>query len=179
MIALLKNWFGPPNQERDAFARYRLFHRKDHKATGAFHADLVIPTTAYLCGPAIHIMYRSDKIDPDTGEDPKRPINYIHEHDSVGVKTYTPGRPYRRPAHAVNVPDFLIEAEWLVLLGKCLGIAYKTGRHIVELESRGKLTDELYTTPDGQALLVIRDKRAIQYLTWGGGLDVRPEGIVG
>jgi hypothetical protein len=178
-MSMLRRLFGPPDPKEDALERYRLFHRKDHRKTGAFHADLVMPRYVDRLGASVHVLYRSSKVDPDTLENPKRPISYIHEHDSIGVTTYTPRA--RRGARPVRVPDFIEDAEWFVLLGQCLGIAYRPGRGgtVVELESRGRPVTELYTTPDGHALLVITGKRTLDYLIWGGGLDVRPEGIVG
>lgn len=178
MKQLLKKMFGPPDARTDALDRYRLFHRKEHKKVGTFAAELVIPEQVYVCGPSVHVMYRSTKVDPDTLENPKRPIDYIHEHDSWGVTTYSPV-PHRKGERSTRVPSFIHDSEYLVLLGKALGLAYKVGAQVVELEERGRPTAELYTTTCGHALLVIDKKKTLEYLIWGGGLDVRPEGIVG
>lgn len=167
---------------KEALAKYREFHRKDVRATGQFDDALAIPDHGYYLGDSVHILYRSNKVDPDTGIEPKRPIDYIHEHDSWGVKTYAPpGRVARRGAQRrVDVPDFVREVDTLVLLGRCLGLAYKLSNGtIVELEARGRPLSELYTTPCGRALIVICDKAEIEYLVWGGGLGVRDVGIIG
>ena len=183
MSGFFARLFGASDPKDDALELYRTFHSKDHRSVGPFAASLVIPSTAFLLGKSVHVLYRSHKIDPGTGDDPGHgTIDYIHEHDSVGVRTYSPRRPRaRREASEIEVPDSITEATWFVLLGKCLGIAYKPGRgrDTIELENRGKLVDELYATPDGKALIVVRDKRELLYLIWGGGLDVRAEGIVG
>lgn len=168
-----------PSAGAVAAAKFREFHRKDPRSTGAFHADLEIPERAWKLGDSIHVLYRSDKVIPETGVQPKKPVDYIHEHDSWGVESFTTMRPHRTPRDQVAVPDFIRDAEYLVLLGQCLGLAYRaTATSIVELGSRPPLP-ELYTTPCGRALLVISGKRELDYLVWGGGLGVEDVGIVG
>jgi hypothetical protein len=162
----------------EAEAKFREFHQKPPRKVGAFSDELVIPREVELLGDAIHVLYRSDKVDPETGEQPRAPINYIHEHDSFGVQTFAPARRPRKGAITATTPMFLRDAEGLVLLGDCLGLAYHAAGVDVELESDAPY-DELYTTPCGRALVVVTGKREITFLVWGGELGVEDRGIVG
>ena len=79
----------------------------------------------------------------------------------------------------IAVPSWLHGSEQLVLLGECMGYAYVDGDGAgVEAKSTAPLP-ELYTTPDGHALVVVQDKREVLALVWGGGLGVEWRGIVG
>ena len=69
--------------------KFREFHRKEPRKIGEFHRDFEIPEYMRLLGVAKFVLYRSDKVDPETLEQPRHPLNYIHEHDA-GVKVYVP-----------------------------------------------------------------------------------------
>jgi hypothetical protein len=119
------------------------------------------------------VLYRSDKLDPETGRQPRKPIDYIHEHDG-GVHVYrTDGRA------DTEVPRFISGAKELVLLGQCLGFAYEDvdGGEEVEAQVRTPYPD-LYTIPSGRALLVIQGRRSVLAIIWGGRLGVEARGIV-
>ena len=157
-----------------AVAKYREFHQLSPRRIGEFRDDFIIPRTAVLAGPAHHVMYRSDKLNPSTGED-EGVLDYIHDHDS-GVHVY------RTDADCVGevcaVPPWLQRAQSLVLLGQCLGFEYLSPDGIVTAVVEPPLP-ELYTITSGRALLVIQNKRSIKAIMWGGKLGVEARGIVG
>lgn len=151
--------------------KFEEFHRK--KPTKIFtRATSPIPAKVRELGKAMFVLYRSSKNDPDTGRPVPKPIDYIHEHDA-GVHCYSPAR-----GGTVAVPAFIRDAEALVLLGTCLGFAFKDGGKTREAESI-KPFPELYATPCGKALLVIQDKTDVLAIVWGGALGVESRGIVG
>lgn len=155
-----------------AIKMYVDFHQHEPKKVGSFAASLRMPARAVLVGPAAHVLYRSDKLNPTTGAD-EGWIDYIHEHDR-GVHIYMGGG--EGPERAV--PAFIRNAKELTWLGMCLGLAYldEDGRER-EIKATRPLP-ELYTTPNGRALLVIQSKRTLLALVWGGRLGVEPRGIV-
>lgn len=151
---------------------YYDFHQYEPRKIGAFSRGFRIPRAAGLAGDAVHVMYRSGKKDPVTLEKPKRPLDYIHEHDA-GVKVYRTDL----DENARRVPSFITDVKELVLLGECLGFAYDDGEVEIDAQVRSPFP-ELYTIPSGKALLVIQDKRDVLALIWGGRLGVEPRGIV-
>jgi hypothetical protein len=157
---------------KDAERLYRDFHQNDPKRIGEFGGRLRIPARVRLAGPALEVLYRSDKRDPSTGKQPRLPIDYIHEHED-GVEVYrVDGR------SDTDVPDFIRGTDALVLLGQCLGFAYDDDDG-QEIEARvTRPLPELYTIPSGKALLVIQGKRTVLALIWGGRLGVEARGIV-
>lgn len=157
-----------------AVAIYEGFHRFAPRKVGAFHASFKIPSRVNKQGPAIDVLYRSNKVDPETLKKPRKPINYIHEHDSKGVYTYLP----RGPGALIETPHWIRDAQALCMLGFCLGFKFKRDGKVVEAVGKKPLP-ELYTTANGKALLVVQDKRDVIALVWGGKLDVEPRGIVG
>jgi len=159
-----------------AIAKYREFHRYDPRTTGTFPGSFALPEQMYRAGKAIEVLYRSGKVDPATLRKPRKPVNYIHEHDA-GVETYVADM--LEDAPLVDVPDRFREVPALVRLGYCLGFAFEdpTGRRR-EASGVAPLPD-LYTTPDGRCLLVIQDRRTVLAMMWGGGLGVYARGIDG
>ncbi len=160
----------------------KAFHQTPPRATGKFHSDIKIPTHVECCGKAVSVMYRSDKIDPETGKPPVdergRPMgsaNYIHEHDA-GVMLY---RPARRNHDSEPLPEGILEDnDTLVWLGECLGLEYCDDEGD-EWEMEVPFRPDLYCTDDGTCLVVIQDRREILFLVWGGALGVEERGIVG
>lgn len=159
-----------------AIAKYREFHRYDPKHRGSFPDSFTIPAQLYRAGKSRWVTYRSGKVDPETLKKPRRPINYIHEHDA-GVVTYVveplDGAPLQ------DVPDRFRNVAALTRLGFCLGFCFEdpTGQ---ECEAAGTAPlPDLYTTPDGHCLLVIQDRRKVLAMMWGGGLGVFARGIDG
>ena len=157
-----------------AVAIYEGFHRFAPRKIGEFHPSLVIPSRVNLQGVALNVLYRSDKIDPETLKKPRKPLDYIHEHDSKGVNLYLP----RGPGELVEVPAWIRDAKALSKLGTCLGFKFKRDGKDIEAEGRAPMP-ELYTTSNGKALLVIQSKRDVLAIVWGGKLRVEPRGIVG
>ncbi len=159
----------------DAVSRYRAFHQQDPRKVGDFHRDLVIPREAVCVGSAINVLYRSDKLNPTTGED-EGWIDYIHDH-GAGVKVYRTDRD--ADGEIVTVPAALRRPTQLYWLGDCLGFAYKdleTGKKVDAKSTRP--LPELYATPSGRGLLVIQGKRRLLAMICGGRLGVEPRGIV-
>lgn len=160
------------------------FHQRPPRAMGKFDAAIQIPAQVEKVGKAVAVMYRSDKIDPETGKPPvdergrRLPaVNYIHEHDA-GVCLYCPARRGHRRT-AIDRPRGLLEEDdTLTFLGECLGLEYKDeDGDVWEMEM--PFRPDLYCTANGKCLVVIQDKREILFLVWGGALGVERRGIVG
>lgn len=166
-----------PAAPRAAIDKYREFHRKDPMRVAPFAASFALPEWVVCVGDARNVLYRSDKVDPETLRQPERPINYIHDHDP-GVAVYEPCA--EGDEHAERVPGWIADVDALVLLGTNLGFAF-TARGSDELvEARVRAPrPELYATPDGRALVVVQSKRFVLALMWGGALGVESRGIVG
>lgn len=161
-------------QLEDAKAKFEEFHRKKPTKIGEFASSFAIPTTVGELGKAVHVLYRSNKKDPSTGKQPKKPVDYIHEH-YAGVKAYQVDND---ELEQCDVPDFIVKCDALVLLGLCLGFRFKDddGEHDAEGEVP---LPELYATPCGKALLIVQDKKEVLAMIWGGGLGVWARGIDG
>ena len=157
-----------------AVAIYEGFHRFAPRKVGEFHPSFKLPSRVNKQGPSVDVLYRSDKTDPETLKKPRKPLDYIHEHDSKGVHTYLP----RGPGELVETPHWIRDAQALAKLGDCLGFKFKRGGKIIEAVGKKPLP-ELYCTANGKALIVVQDKRDVLALMWGGKLDVEPRGIVG
>lgn len=156
--------------------KYEEFWSLPPRSIGEFPSRFKIPRHAALIGSAVHILYRSDKLNPGTGED-EGEIEYIHEH-KAGVNFYF----VDEEGPQKKVPTFLADAEVLILLGDCLGFAWKEGSEIFEEKTPRGL--ELYTVPSGKGLLVINaggqwGKQRVRAMIWGGKLAVTWRGIVG
>lgn len=166
----------------DARDLYENFHQYEPVKIGEFAADFRLPQRVYQQGKAINVLYRSMKCDPETLKKPRKPVDYIHDHDSPGVMTYL----VDGEGELVEVPDWIQKTTALTCLGKCLGFAFE--------DPNGKKIDAEGTAPlpelfaiqvrDGwfkkkAALLVIQDKREVIAVVWGGRLRVEPRGIVG
>lgn len=164
-----------------AISMFRRFHTREWRGEGDFHRDLEIPDVVVQLGPAINVLYSSDKLNPTDGQD-EGWIDYIHEHSS-GVHAYRPARgaadrDARTLGHEKLVPTWIRKVDQLTWLGKCLGFAYRDeNRRKCEAKGTNPLP-ELYTIPSGKALLVIQGKRSILAIIWGGKLGVERRGIV-
>jgi len=171
-----------PESAEDGLERFEKFHQLEPNEV-VVDDDATMPTKAHCLGKAVHVLYRSGKVDPETGKKPRSPQNYIHEHDA-GVMLYEPCLHSLRRCSAEAIPA-QVRSETdgdttLVLLGECLGLAYKAAEDGEEYEI--EFDDpkvELYCIPSGKALVVVEGKREILYLVWGGGLGVEPRGIIG
>lgn len=160
---------------KKALEMYETFNGYQPKKIGAFPSSFSIPTSTVLAGDAVEVLYRSGKLDPITRRKPKKPIDYIHDHDP-GVKVYRSdldGDEYMER----RVPAFIAGTRELVLLGECLGLTYGTDIGDFEMQVKAPYP-ELYTIPSGKALVVVQDKRRVVALIWGGRLGVEWRGIV-
>jgi hypothetical protein len=163
-----------------AIDRYKTFHRYDPKDIGEFPTSFRIPERMRCVGPAKWTTYRSGKVDPSTLKKPKRPVNYIHEHDA-GVEVYVPtsDREFDTDGEVVTVPTQFRDAGALVKLGESLGFCVKMEDDgEIECEHDAPLP-ELYCTTDGKCLLVIENKSEVKAMIWGGALGVFARGIDG
>ena len=157
-----------------AIAIYEGFNRFAPRKVGEFHPSFKLPSRVNKQGASVDVIYRSDKTDPETLKKPRKPLDYIHEHDSKGVMTYLP----RGPGETVETPHWIRDAQALSKLGDCLGFKFKRDGKIIEAVGKAPLP-ELYCTANGKALIIVQDKRDVLALVWGGKLDVEPRGIVG
>lgn len=157
----------------DAEKMFTDFNGKPPRRVGNFKPSFKIPRHVRLLGDSLNILYRSDKVDPATGKQPRGTVDYIHDHDP-GVKTYAPDE-----GGDHETPGWLRDTTSFVLLGKCLGIDYRDeDGEDVEIGAINPLP-ELYCTPCGRALLVITGKKLLEAIIWGGSLTVEDRGIVG
>lgn len=163
-----------PSPSSAAVSMYRSFQGFEPRKIGEFSSGFSIPTIAALAGPALNVMYRSDKNNPTTGKPERGPIDYIHDHEK-GVNVYRCDRAAGRGDTAV--PGFICDCTELVKLGDCLGFTYDSGDGAIEASPTHPMP-ELYTIPSGRALLVIQSKRKVLALIWGGKLGVEARGIV-
>jgi hypothetical protein len=162
------------DRAREAISKYKEFHRYDPKTVGEFPASFRIPQAVHRAGPAKHVLYQSGKVDPETLRKPRRPVDYIHEHDAGVVCYVTDG-----DGPLVDVPRAFVEAQALTRLGYCLGFKFEDADgEECDAEGRPPLPD-LYCTPCGKCLLVIQDRKTVLAMMWGGALGVFGRGIDG
>jgi len=173
-----------PEVREAAVSKFREFHRFEPTKITEFAKGFAIPTEMQPVGRAKSTTYRSGKVDPETGKKPRKPIDYIHEHDA-GVLCYLPvddpDLDELEVEHSpMSVPQKFAGAEALVKLGESLGTAFQVDGDDEpwDIESMSPLP-ELYCTPDGKCLLVIQDRREVLAMIWGGALGVFARGIDG
>lgn len=152
---------------------FRTFHGRPTRRVAAFHSDLVIPAEVVLAGEAKQVLYRSDKLNPSTGED-EGWIDYFHDH-ARGVNLYRCDRSAEGEVRAV--PAWLQNVRELTWLGYCMGFTIQ-GERGEERVRATKPLPELFCTPSGKALLIIQSKRTLLAMAWGGLLSVEDRGIV-
>lgn len=161
----------------DAVDKYVEFHRYEPKDIGAFPDSFHIPDRMYRAGKSLWVTYRSTKVDPETLRKPRKPVDYIHEHDA-GVTTYTT-KPLDADAEGVDVPMRFRSTSALVRLGQCLGYCHDDASGQPAEARASRPMPELYTTPCGKCLLVIQGRKSVIAMVWGGGLGVFARGIDG
>jgi hypothetical protein len=153
---------------------YIEFHQLEPRKVGKFPRSFDIPEWARLAGPAVNVLYRSDKLNPTTGAD-EGVIDYIHDH-KAGVNVYRADPDADGPDR--RVPRYIRGVEGLWRLGDCLGFAYEAADGS-KVEAKGKRPlPVLFAIPSGKALLVIQDQSKVLALIWGGRLTVEARGIV-
>lgn len=165
---------------RNAVDLYEAFHRYEPQNIGEFAPGFRIPTHVYRQGKAIDVLYRSRKTDPETLKRPRKPIDYIHDHDSEGMTTYL----VEGDGERIETPDWIRDAEALTSLGLCLAFTFEAPSGAVVKGKGTQPLPELYALQVGwvnvrSALLVVEDKRSVVAIMWGGELRVEPRGIVG
>lgn len=160
---------------RGALRMFRGFHKREPREFGKFPPSFSIPKEVPLAGPARHVLYRSDKLNPTTEID-EGVIDYIHEHEK-SVNIYRCDRGFDGPIR--KVPKFILDAPGLVRLGECLGFAY-VDEYGQDMEAKTtRPLPYLYCIPSGRALVVVsRSRPRVEALFWGGRLGVEPRGIV-
>lgn len=165
-------------------AKYEEFHRYPPKKIGEFGKGFELPKEMRLGGKALSVAYESKKVDPATLVRPRKPVSYLHEHDTAGVTTYLAAGSkivVGTARKVVRVPDEFRKVETLVKLGEFLFLTFENDDGD-EVELQGTHTPslpELYAIPSGKCLYVIDGKRKVIAATWGGGLTVRAAGIDG
>lgn len=156
---------------------YETFHAREPRKVGRFPSSFEIPDEICVVGRAIHVAYRSDKRDPETGIIPSKPVDYIHDHEKGVVVALTSDD---RAGEWRRTPASIADVDTLVYLGKCLEFKYRLrGGDEVLAEGRRPMP-LLYATPAGKALFVVEhDKRKLLAVIWGGKLRIEWRGIVG
>ncbi len=173
-----------PEVRNAAVGKYKEFHRYEPRKITDFPAGFKIPTEMQPVGRAKYTMYRSGKVDPATLKKPRRPVDYIHEHDA-GVICYLPVGDedldeLEIDPSPVKVPRQFAAAQALVKLGESLGCGFQVDGddEPCDFESEAPLP-ELYCTTDGKCLLIIQGRREVLTMIWGGALGVFGRGIDG
>ncbi len=182
-----------PRDLQDAADKFREFNDFDVRSTGPFAPDFELPREIGVAGEAVHVSYASDK----WGDGMQ---HYIHHHDCKcihsiedheddgteackkckcrgfrsNVHVFMPGK---RPERT-QVPGYILRARTLTRLGRCLDFCYFSASGVEQVEKPGKGC-ELYCIPSGKALVVVRDKRVVVAMIWGGRLGVIDDGIIG
>ena len=168
----------PPRHPKDleqAVKLYTDFHRFEPRDINTFHKDFFIPHEGVMVGPALMVLYTSDKVDPYSLVPPDKPEHYYHEHKD-GVKVVRFDAPDDE-GPIKKIPKRICGVGSLTRLGRCDGFFYlNQDDEEVAAECTGNV--ELYATPNGKALLVIDKKKDVVAAIWGGKLDVEPRGIV-
>lgn len=166
-----------PDDIHDAIALWETFNALDWNVAGPF-PSLRLPERLIILGKAEHVLYRSKKRDPESGRVPKKPLDYIHEHDeSVRIAVPVSSKLRLDQRKTVTMPRIVRGAMSLARLGHCLGFAYQYRGEVEEIEATRPLP-ELYAIASGKALLVISNKSRLEAVIWGGRLDVEARGIV-
>lgn len=164
---------GLPKAER----LFETFHQYEPVKVGAFGKSFKIPDEANWVGEAKQMLYTSDKLNPETGED-EGWISYYHDHEG-GVKLCIVGDHNKVGGELRKVPKWIRETKALTRIGDCDGFTYIDfdGKKR-EAKATGR-KPEWYAIPSGKALLVIQDKRRVLAIAWGGTLAVEWRGVVG
>ena len=165
---------------RGAVRLYETFHQFEPRDIGEFHREFRIPPVGMHVGHATQMLYRSDKRNPESGED-EGCIDYVHDH-GAGVKVLRPIHPDAELEGLVKpVPHWLREQEELVRLGLCLGFRYRAlGFDRGEVEAWcDEPFPEWYTPRSGHALLLVSERCHLDAIFVGGRLRVTARGVVG
>lgn len=165
-------WRSNPSTEPADMGRalkmYETFHQLPKKRVTQFNCK--IPDEIYHVGNAVWTYYDSAKWE-------NKKHAYKHEHEA-GVKFCWHTKEKGADDKLVDVPTWLQNTTTLVCLGDYLGGEYtaKSGE-TVDVET-SKPYPKLFTTPNGNALVVV-DGTKVVALLWGGNLHVIAPGIVG
>jgi hypothetical protein len=156
---------------------FETFHQFEPVKVGSFNRRFEIPREANYVGEAKQMLYTSDKLNPETGED-EGWISYYHDHDG-GVRLYLTGDHEKVGGELRKIPEWIRRTKALVRIGDCDGFEYVNflGKK-VKAKSTGR-KPEWYATPTGKALLVVQDKKTVLAIAWGGSLGVQWRGVVG
>lgn len=184
----------PDTELESAKAKFREFHAYESENSGPFDASLKIPERISCVGESVYVCYRSDKWG-DKNQD------YIHHNDcrclhdreahedengpcgklTCACQTFKSNVKFCLAGgrgESVEVPAFIRKASKLTFLGKCLEYSFlKEDDELVQ--TKGGKGCELFCVPSGKALLIIKDKKKLVAIVWGGSLAVKDVGIVG
>lgn len=142
------------------------FHSFKPKKIDTMASGFKIPKELHLVGQVISISYQSNKWG--------KKADYIH-HASLGVNLYLK----KGIGPKFSVPSWIYKTDSLVRLGLCLGYEYEDESGEIVITEASSPLPELFSVPSGKSLLIIEDRLKVHGVLWGGGLNVKPEGIVG
>ncbi|MHC4175882.1 MAG: hypothetical protein ACYSWU_00135 [Planctomycetota bacterium] len=158
----------PPGFRR-AIRLFEDFHAYDVKDAKRLPSSVAIPTSVYYAGPCVYVTYRSDKWKDGTHD-------YVHDIESF--PRVVVGLVGQKTSRKRRVPKRICDNTTLVGLNKkALGFGYRGGDgELVDATAAGC---KWYWHPQGKALLLIRNRRKLVAIIWGGELDWKPQGLVG
>jgi hypothetical protein len=145
------------------------FHDYDPRDVGKLNASLIIPEAVFYAGPCTYVTYRSNKWNDGTHD-------YIHKIESyprvsLGFVDEDTGRTRRVPSRISN------NATLVQIQTRAIGFGY---RKLDGEEQHAEVSGcQWFWHPVGKALLLIRNKRKLVAIAWGGKLDFKPQGLVG
>lgn len=143
---------------KKALELYETFYQ--FEPSSVVESSLTIPKVVSRVGRMVSVMYASNKWERKTNY-------YKHDHESP-VYLYEPGG-------GTKVPKFITSVDAMPTLGKCMGLVYDDGDGEKSVAFTGC---DLYAIPSGKALVVVKGRRSVVALIWGGKLGVEGRGIV-
>lgn len=161
----------PPGFQ-SAVRLFQGFHQYDVSHAAQFPASVKIPNEVYYGGPVTYMTYRSDKWNDGTHD-------YIHKIESYPRVAVGFVKAPQIEARSIRRVPARICDNWTVVetRKKAIGFGYRDNDgHEQHVELSNCIW---FWHPRGRAFLLIRGRRELVAIIWGGKLAYTPRGIVG